>query len=96
MFAILWPILTSVVGWALPRLLAVMGVVGVTETVVKPALDWAQQQLVLQLNGMGEMAVTFLNFMGVFDAIGIIFTAYATALGIKAGKAAFSKNAAKG
>lgn len=95
----MWPLLiqagVSLLGYALPRLLAVGGVVAVSEAVIQPAFDFLQNKIMSQFSGLPVEAVNFLNFLGLTDAIGIIFAAYTTALGIKAGKAAFAKSGAK-
>lgn len=95
MWGILAQAIIAALGFLLPRLLAVFGVVVFSETAVKPILDWLQGQIISQLSGSAEF-LGFLQFMGVQDAIGIIFSAYGVLLGMAAAKAAFSKSAAKG
>jgi hypothetical protein len=95
----MWPLLIqagiSLLSYALPRLLAVGGVVAVSETVIQPAFDFLQSKIMSNFSGLPADVVNFLNFLGFTDAVGIVFTAYITALGIKAGKAAFAKSGAK-
>lgn len=95
MWGILVQAIIAALGFILPRLLAVFGVVLFSETAVKPILDWLQGQIVSQLSGSAEF-LQFLQFMGVQDAISIIFSAYGLLIGMSAAKAAFSKSAAKG
>lgn len=85
----------AVGSYLLPRLLAAIGVVVFSETAVQPILDWLQGQIISQLSGSAEF-LGFLQFMGVQDAISIVFSAYGVLLGMVAAKAAFSKSAAKG
>ncbi|WP_397378582.1 DUF2523 family protein [Pseudomonas sp.] len=91
---VLFTVLTSALRWLLPRLLAVVGVVAFSQVAVTPIFDWLKDQLLAKLNSLPADAVTFLAFVGVFDAISIVFSAYAMAISIKAGKAAFAKSGA--
>lgn len=95
MWGVLVQALVAAAGYLLPRLLATLGVVMFSETTVQPILDWLQGKIVGQLSGSGEF-LQFLQFMGVQDAVSIIFSAYGVLLGMKAAKAAFSKSASKG
>ncbi|WAB93200.1 DUF2523 family protein [Pseudomonas citronellolis] len=96
MWGVLVQALIAAVGYLLPRLLAALGVVVLSQTTVQPIIDWLHDKIVANLSGMSENAFLFLQFMGVEDAIGIIFSAYGVLLGIQAAKAAFSKSVAKG
>ncbi|MCE4068535.1 MULTISPECIES: DUF2523 family protein [Pseudomonas] len=95
----MWGILVQAIvaagSYLLPRLLAAIGVVAFSQTAVQPVLNWLQGKIVEQLSSTGE-ALQFLQYMGVQDAISIIFSAYAVLLGMTAAKAAFSKSASKG
>lgn len=95
----MWGILVQAIiaagTYFLPRLLAALGVVVFSETAVQPILNWLQGKIVEQLSGSAEF-LGFLQFMGVQDAVSIIFSAYGVLLGMVAAKAAFSKSAAKG
>lgn len=95
MWGILIQAIIAAAGYLLPRLLAALGVVVFSETAIQPILNWLQGKIVEQLSGSGEF-LGFLQFMGVQDAISIIFSAYGVLLGMVAAKAAFSKSAAKG
>lgn len=96
MFQVLIAAGMAVLQWILPRLLSVAGTVAISETVIKPIFDFIQGQVMQKLNGMSADAVHFLQFAGVFDAVSVIFSAYALAIGMKAAKSAFARNGAKG
>lgn len=91
---VLWTVGVSLLQRLLPRLLAALGVVAFSAAVVTPIFDWLQTQISNQLNGFGADAYNLLSFLGVVDAIGIIFAAYSMAISIKAGKALFAKSGA--
>jgi len=96
MWGVLVQALIAAAGYLLPRLLAALGVVVISETTVQPIIDWLHGKILGNLSGMSESAFMFLQYMGVEDAIGIIFSAYGVLLGLQAAKAAFSRSAAKG
>lgn len=95
MWALLYPLLGGLLSWLIPKLLAIGGVVAVSETVTKPTLEWIESKLIAQLDGMGAAGSNFMSMMGVYDAVSIVMTAYFTALGLKAAKAAFAKSSAR-
>jgi uncharacterized membrane protein len=96
MFQVIVAALTAVVGWVLPRLLAVGGTVAISATVLNPIFNYLQGRVMQNLNGMPADAVNFFQFAGVFDAVSVIFAAYAMAIGMKVAKAAFQKAGSKG
>lgn len=96
MFQVLIAALMGVASWIMPRLLAVMGTVAVSSTVITPIFTYLQGQIMQRVNGMPADALHFLQFAGIPDAISIIFAAYALAIGIKTAKAAFQKSGSKG
>jgi len=96
MFQVLIAAGTAVFQWILPRLLSVAGTVAISQAVINPIFEFIQGQVLQKLNGMSADGVRFLQFAGVFEAVSVIFSAYALAVGIKAAKAAFAKNGAKG
>jgi hypothetical protein len=95
MFQVLIAALTAVAGWILPRLLAVGGTVAISATVLTPIFNFLQGKVVSSLNGMGADAIGFFQFVGIFDAVSVIFAAYAMAIGMKVAKAAFQKAGSK-
>lgn len=95
MFQVLISALTAVAGWILPRLLAVAGTAAVSTTVLMPIFNYLQNQITQRLNGMPADAVNFFRFVGIFDAISVIFAAYAMAVGIKVAKAAYQRAGSK-
>ncbi|MEN5313684.1 DUF2523 family protein [Pseudomonas koreensis] len=95
MFQVLIAALTAVAGWILPRLLAVGGTVVVSTTVLTPIFNFLQGRVVSALNGMGADAIGFFQFVGIFDAVSVIFAAYAMAIGMKVAKAAYQRAGSK-
>lgn len=95
MFQVLISALTAVAGWILPRLLAVGGTVVVSTTVLTPIFNFLQGRVVTALNGMGADAIGFFQFVGIFDAVSVIFAAYAMAIGMKVAKAAYQRAGSK-
>lgn len=95
MFQVLIAALTAVAGWILPRLLAVGGTVAISATVLTPIFNFLQSRVLQQLNGMSADAVNFFQFVGVFDAVSVIFAAYAMAIGMKVAKAAYQRAGSK-
>jgi len=93
MWAVLFAALTNFGSWILPRLLAVTGVVVLSETVYQPLLSFLQNKITTSLSGTGTEAAAFLQYVGVQQAVTIIFAAITLKLGIKASKAAFAKKA---
>lgn len=94
MWGVIVSAVISVAQFLLPRLLAVLGVAVASESVLKPIISWLQSKIFGELNGLPADVTGFLQFVGVYDSILIVFSAYAMALGIKVGKAAFAKKAA--
>jgi len=95
MFQVLIAALTAVAGWILPRLLAVSGTVVVSTTVLTPIFNFLQGKVMGALNGMGADAIGFFQFVGVFDAVSVIFAAYFMAIGMKVAKAAYQRAGSK-
>lgn len=96
MFQVLVTAGMFVLDWILPRLLSVAGTVAISAYAINPIFEFLQDQVLQKLNGMSADAVRFLQFTGVFEAVSVVFSAYALAIGLKAAKAAFAKNGAKG
>lgn len=96
MFQVLIAALTAVASWLLPRLLSVAGTVVVSSTVITPIFTYLQGMVTSRLGGMSADAVTFFAFVGVPDAVSVIFAAYAMAIGIRTAKAAFQRSGARG
>lgn len=95
MWAVLYPVLTAVASWLLPKLLAVAGTVAISATVITPIFNFLQNQITQRLNGMPADAVHFFQFVGIFDAVSVIFAAYAMAIGMKVAKAAYERAGSK-
>lgn len=95
MWAVLYPVLTAVASWLLPKLFAVAGTVAISATVITPIFSYLQNQITQRLNGMPADAVHFFQFVGIFDAVSVIFAAYAMAVGMKVAKAAFQRAGSK-
>jgi ABC-type enterochelin transport system permease subunit len=95
MFQVLIAALTAVASWIIPRLLAVAGTVVVSTTVLTPIFDYLQNMVMQRINGMPADALHFLQFTGIPEAISIIFSAYAMAIGMKAAKAAYQRSGSK-
>lgn len=95
MWAVLVPAMTAVASWLLPKLLAVGGTVVISATVLTPIFTYLQNQVMQKLNGMPADAVRFFQFVGIFDAVSVIFAAYAMAIGMKVAKAAFQRAGSK-
>lgn len=96
MFQVIFAALSAVASFILPRLLAVGGTVVISATVLTPIFNFLQQRVLSSLNGMGSEAVDFFKFVGVFDAVAVIFAAYAMAIGMKVAKAAYQRAGSKG
>ncbi|TWC55725.1 uncharacterized protein DUF2523 [Pseudomonas sp. SJZ080] len=96
MWAVLIPALTAVASWLLPKLLAVAGTVVISATVLTPIFTYLQNQIMQRLNGMSADAVHFFQFVGIFDAVSVIFAAYTMAIGMKVAKAAYQRAGSKG
>ncbi|RMN08829.1 MULTISPECIES: DUF2523 family protein [Pseudomonas syringae group] len=96
MYGVLLAAGMNLVTWLLPRLLAVLGVVVISEAVYTPMLNFLQSKITTSLNGVGAEALSFLNFLAVPQAITIIFAAVTLKLGIKGAKSAFAKKGSSG
>lgn len=96
MYGVLLSAGISALTWLLPRLLAVLGVVVISESVYTPMMNFLQSKITASLSGIGSEAFAFLNFVAVPQAISIIFAAVTLKLGIKGAKAAFAKRGSTG
>lgn len=95
MWAALFPLLTSIASWLLPKIFAVAGTVAFSAAVVTPIFTYLQNQITQRFNGLPADAINFMQFVGIPDAISVIFAAYAMAVGLKAAKAAYSRAGTK-
>lgn len=91
MFQVLFVAGQAIAMWILPRLLAVLGVVTISTTVIQPIYNWLESKILSNLSSVGGDAYGFLQFLGVPNAISIVFSAYALKLSINGAKAAFAK-----
>ncbi|KPW50329.1 hypothetical protein ALO54_101519 [Pseudomonas syringae pv. philadelphi] len=94
MFQVLFVAGRAILMWAFPRLFAALGVVTVSSSVIMPIYNWIESKILGNLSSVGGDAYGFLQFLGVPNAISIIFAAYALRVSISAAKAALSKKAA--
>lgn len=95
MFQVIFAALSAVASYILPRLLAVGGTVVISATVLTPIFNFLQGKVTQSLQGMPADAVAFFQFVGVFDAVAVIFAAYAMAIGMKVAKAAYQRAGSK-
>ncbi|HCF7371493.1 TPA: DUF2523 domain-containing protein [Pseudomonas aeruginosa] len=95
MWGVLFQALVAAGSYLLPRLLATLGVVAVSETTLKPIVNWLKDRVLSNIGSLPENARLFLEYLGVVDAVSIVFSAYLLLIGIQAAKVAFSKKAAK-
>ncbi|MCQ2990930.1 DUF2523 domain-containing protein [Pseudomonas tremae] len=93
MFQVLFVAGQAVLMWILPRLMAAIGVITVSSTVIMPIYNWVESKILASLSSAGSDAYGFLQFLGVPNAISIIFAAYALRVSISGAKAAMSKKA---
>lgn len=94
MWAVLIDVFVRVIQWALPRILSVAGVVTISATVYTPMLNWLNNKINASLSGLSADAYGFLQFVGIPNAISIIFAAITLQIGIKTAKAAYAKKGA--
>lgn len=93
MFQVLFVAGQAIAMWILPRLFAALGVVTISTTVIMPIYNWMESKILSSLSSVGGDAYGFLQFLGVPNAISVIFAAYALRLSISGAKAALSKKA---
>ncbi|PBK47817.1 DUF2523 domain-containing protein [Pseudomonas syringae pv. actinidiae] len=93
MFQVLFVAGQAIAMWVLPRLFAALGVITVSSTVIMPIYNWVETKILSSLSSAGSDAYGFLQFLGVPNAISIIFAAYALRVSIAGAKAAMSKKA---
>lgn len=95
MFPVIAAAVGSAVGALLPRIAAAIGVYAVSTIAVKPIITALQDKLLGEMAGFPPAVRDFLAYLGVYDAIAIIFSAYLMLIGIQAAKAAASAKASK-
>lgn len=88
MFAVLWAALTSVVVWALPRILLAIGFYAVSDTISSTIFNFLRDKVVNQFGALGPEFLNVLYLSGLYDAVIITFSAYTLALGIRAARSA--------
>lgn len=93
----MWGVLFSAVVSALvaifPRLLLAFGIFAFSEAAVKPYFDHMLAMITNQMHSVTGSYSQILYLTGLNDAVRIVFSAYAAAIAIKAGRAAVAKNA---
>lgn len=95
MFPVIAAAVGSAVGALLPRIAAAIGVFAVSTIAVKPIINALEAKLLGQLASFPNGVREFLAYLGIYDAIAIIFSAYLMLIGIQAAKAAASAKASK-
>jgi len=91
MFQVLFVAGQAIIMWVMPRLLAALGVAAVSTTVLMPIYKWLENKILTNLSSAGGDAYGFLQFLGVPNAVTIVFAAYALRVSINGAKAAFAK-----
>jgi hypothetical protein len=94
MFQVLFAAGISLFQWVLPRLMAIAGVATVSAAVYTPMLNLLQNKITASFTGLSAEALGFIQFVGIPNAISIIFAGITVQIGIKAAKAAFAKKGA--
>lgn len=84
---------TSLIQYLLPRVFAMLGVAAVSNTIIDPVFDYIHTKITSNFSGLGSDAYDFLSFVGVPDAVSILFSTITLIMGIRAAKLAFSKKA---
>lgn len=74
-FAVLWP-----------KILIMLGVGGISYTVVKPMFVFIQNQVLAKIGSSAPQFGQAFEMMGVNDFVSIVFSAYILALGLKFAK----------
>lgn len=95
MFKLLFAGLSAALAPFLLRLAAVGGFVFFSEAIFRNYLTQLQQIALSHLNAIPSQYQQFIALTGIHEAVSIIFSAYFTALGIKAAQAIASARAAK-
>lgn len=95
MFPVIASAVGSAIGALLPRIAAAVGVFAVSTIAVKPIINALESKLLGEMANFPAGVREFLAFLGVYDAIAIIFSAYLMLIGIQAAKAAASVKASK-
>lgn len=93
MWGIIFGGITEALGAFLPRLLAALGFVAISEAVFRPYFVKLQEYVLRQFTAIPAEYQQLVVSTGVMDAVGIVFTAYFAAIGIKAAISAFSSKA---
>lgn len=88
MYALLWGALTKFSLWVFPKIAAFFGIYVLSDTVTKPIFVWLQQQVLQSVGSANGQYAQAFELLGVNDFMAIIFSSYALALSLKAGKAA--------
>ncbi|MCQ4241158.1 DUF2523 family protein [Stutzerimonas stutzeri] len=95
MFPVIASAVGSAIGALLPRIAAAVGVFAISTIAIKPIITGLQDKVLGQMAGFPPGVRDFLAYLGVYDAVAIIFSAYLMLIGIQAAKAAASAKASK-
>lgn len=91
MFQVLFVAGQAIAMWLMPRLLAALGVATVSTAVIMPIYIFIENKILSNLSSAGAEAYGFLQFLGVPNAVSIVFSAYALRVSINGAKAAMAK-----
>lgn len=93
----MWGVLINVgmalFSWAWPKLLMLFGITAVSATVTGPLLSWLSGHITSSMNGMSGDVLSFLQYVGVPDAINIVMAAITLKVSMRAAQVAFQKKA---
>lgn len=92
MWGVLFSALMAAAAALLPRLLLAFGVFAFSASAVKPYFDFMFDMIMDHVGGAGQYSHV-LYAIGLVDALRVVFSAYITAISIKAGRAALAKSA---
>jgi len=84
MFAPLWAALTAFLSWAMPKIAVFFGIVVISNAILNPIFNSLKQKVLSTISANAGSFLNAFQLLGGFDAISIIFSAYALAIGIKA------------
>ncbi len=84
MFAPLWAALTAFLTWAMPKIAVFFGIVIISNSVLNPIFNALKQKALDNISANAGQFLNAFELLGGFDAISIVFAAYALSLGLKA------------
>ena len=84
MFAPLWAALTAFLTFAMPKIAVFFGIVAISNAVLNPIFNALKEKVLSNISANAGQFLNAFQLLGGFDAISIVFAAYALAFGIKA------------